>query len=275
MNIIVEFQETVHIVSDSVGETASLVVKAVTTQFNHANIKIERHSYVENVEDIENIIQMASDTPAVIAYTIVIPELKDYLDRRSKEMNIEVVDLLAPLMNAFMQKFQIEPNYQPKLLRELNDDYFRKIEAVEFSVKYDDGRDPRGVLTADIVLIGISRTSKTPLSMYMAYKGYKVANIPLVPEVPAPKELFEIPRNKCVGLIISPEKLNIIREERLKHLGLASRNDYASMQRILDELDYAEKIMKQIGCPIVNVSDKAIEETAENILEILNLRKKG
>lgn len=275
MSIIVVFQETVHIVSDSVGETASLVVKAVTTQFTHADIKIERHSYVESLEDIEEIIQKASLTPSVIAYTIVIPELKDYLDRRTKEMNIEVVDLLAPLMNAFIQKFQLEPNHQPKLLRELNDDYFRKIDAVEFSVKYDDGRDPRGVLNADIVLIGISRTSKTPLSMYMAYKGYKVANIPLVPEVSAPKELFEIPRNKCVGLIISPEKLNIIREERLKHLGLTSRNDYASMQRILDELDYAEKIMKQIGCPVVNVSDKAIEETAENILEILNLRKKG
>jgi regulator of PEP synthase PpsR (kinase-PPPase family) len=155
------------------------------------------------------------------------------------------------------------------MMRKLDDEYFRKIEAIEFAVKYDDGRDPRGILRADIVLVGVSRTSKTPLSMYLAHKRYKVANVPIVPEVKPPDELYQIPRSKCVGLIISPDKLNEIRTERLKALGLGARANYASYERILEELDYAEKIMKRVGCPVINVSNKAIEETAGLILDIL------
>lgn len=268
-----ELKGTVHVVSDSVGETAGLVVKAVATQFSGSYITIERHSYVENFQDIEEVLAIAVKNPSIIAYTIVIPKLKEYMDRRASEQSIVAVDLLSPLTNAFMNTFHKEPNHQPKLMRQLDEDYFRKIAAVEFAVKYDDGRDPRGVLHADIVLVGISRTSKTPLSMYLAHKGYKVANIPLVPEVPPPDELYQISRNKCVGLIISPDKLNMIRKERLRHLGLGSETNYASLQRILDELDYAEKIMKRIGCPILNVSEKAIEETAEYILDVLKLER--
>lgn len=265
----------VYIVSDSVGETAALMVKAVATQFKNESTKLEHHSYVKNMQDIDEIIKMATKSSSIIAYTIVIPELKKYLDIQAKELGVVVVDLLEPLISAFMKTFNQEPQFHPKLLRQLDENYFRKIEAVEFAVKYDDGRDPRGVLDADIVLVGVSRTSKTPLSMYLAYKGFKVANVPLVPEIPVPEELYEVPRNKCVGLIISPDKLNMIRKERLKHLGLRTNSDYASEVRILEELDFAQKVMKRIGCPIVNVSEKAIEETAENIIDILKLRRKA
>ena len=269
MIFIIEKSETVYVVSDSVGETAALVVKAVATQFNGDILTIEHQSYVEDFNDIEEVLQFATKHPTIIAYTIVVPLLKEYLDRRAKEEGIVAVDLLNPLMDAFMKTFNKEPNHQPKLMRQLDKEYFRKIEAVEFAVKYDDGRDPNGILRADIVLVGISRTSKTPLSMYLAHKGFKVANVPLVPEVPLPEEVYKIPRNNCVGLIISPEKLNKIRQERLKSLGLTSDANYASFERILNELSYAEKIMKRIGCPIINVSDKAIEETADQILEVL------
>ncbi|SDN46348.1 pyruvate, water dikinase regulatory protein [Bacillus sp. OK048] len=262
-------KEVVYVVSDSVGETAEFVVKAVATQFNGGNVEIRRNSYVEDLEDIEDIIVLAKTGKAIIAYTIVVPILKEYLDRRAAEENINAVDLLSPLMNAFTTSFNKKPHHQPGLMRKLDEEYFRKIEAIEFAVKYDDGRDPRGILKADIVLIGVSRTSKTPLSMYLAHKRFKVANVPLVPEVPAPDELFEIPRKNCIGLIISPNKLNEIRVERLKALGLGSKASYASFERILDELDYAEKIMKRVGCPIINVSNKAIEETAGLILEVL------
>ncbi|MEH7489753.1 pyruvate, water dikinase regulatory protein, partial [Priestia megaterium] len=138
-----------------------------------------------------------------------------------------------------------------------------------FAVKYDDGQDIGGIKRADIVLIGVSRTSKTPLSMYLAHKRFKVANIPLVPEIAPPDELFSIPRNKCVGLIITPDKLNEIRKERLRNLGLTSQANYANFERILEELEYAEKIMKRIGCPVINVSNKAVEETADLILAML------
>lgn len=268
-----EDKNTVYVVSDSVGETADLVVKAVATQFNGGAVKRKRFSFIESKEDIDELFTMVDKNHSIIAYTIVVPELKNYLDQKANELGIVSVDLLNPLLNAFSKVFQKDPKHQPKLMRKLDDDYFRKIEAVEFAVKYDDGRDPRGILKADIVLIGVSRTSKTPLSMYLAHKKYKVANVPLVPEVPPPDELFQIPRNKCVGLVIGPEKLNHIRKERLKNLGLTtSRANYASLERILEELEYAEKIIKRIGCPILDVTNKAIEETADNILEVLKLK---
>ncbi len=259
----------VYVVSDSVGETAEFVVKAVATQFNGGQIEIRRNSYVDDIEDIEDVIMLANKDYSIIAYTIVIPALKEYLDKRAREEGILAVDLLNPLMNAFETRFNKVPHHSPGLMRKLDEEYFRKIEAIEFAVKYDDGRDPRGITKADIVLIGVSRTSKTPLSMYLAHKRFKVANVPLVPEVPPPDELFEIPRKNCIGLIISPDKLNDIRKERLKALGLGSQANYASYERILDELDYAEKIMKRVGCPIINVSNKAVEETAGLILEVL------
>lgn len=269
MRTILNPKEVVYVVSDSVGETAEFVVKAVASQFNGGHVDIRRNSYVEDTEDIEDVILLSKQTNSIIAYTVVIPNLKEYLDRRAKEEGIIAVDLMNPLIEAFTNKFNKQPNRQPGMMRKLDEDYFRKIEAIEFAVKYDDGRDPRGILRADIVLIGVSRTSKTPLSMYLAHKRLKVANVPLVPEVPAPDELFEVPRNKCVGLIISPDKLNDIRKERLKALGLTSQANYASFERILHELDYAEKIMKRVGCPIINVSNKAIEETANLIMDYL------
>jgi [pyruvate, water dikinase]-phosphate phosphotransferase / [pyruvate, water dikinase] kinase len=269
VEVILGEKEVVYVVSDSVGETAELVVKAVATQFNGGNVEIRRSSYVDDFEDIEDVLILARTRKSIIAYTIVVPALKEYLDRRAAEENIMAVDLLSPLINAFTTSFNKTPHHQPGLMRKLDEEYFRKIEAIEFAVKYDDGRDPRGILKADIVLIGVSRTSKTPLSMYLAHKRFKVANVPLVPEVPAPEELFAIPRKNCIGLIISPDKLNEIRLERLKALGLGSKASYASFERILDELDYAEKIMKRVGCPIINVSNKAIEETAGLILDVL------
>ncbi|MFT9596887.1 pyruvate, water dikinase regulatory protein [Mesobacillus sp.] len=264
-----DMKEVVYVVSDSVGETAEFVVKAVATQFNGGQVDIRRNSYVEDEEDIEDVIIVAKQGRSIIAYTIVVPALKAYLDKRAQEEGVYAVDLLNPLMNAFEKKFDKEPNHRPGMMRKLDDEYFRKIEAIEFAVKYDDGRDPRGILRADIVLVGVSRTSKTPLSMYLAHKRYKVANVPIVPEVKPPDELFQVPRGKCVGLIISPDKLNEIRTERLKALGLGARANYASYERILEELDYAEKIMKRVGCPVINVSNKAIEETAGLILDIL------
>jgi regulator of PEP synthase PpsR (kinase-PPPase family) len=149
----------------------------------------------------------------------------------------------------------------------LDADYFRKVDAVEFAVRYDDAKDPSGVLKADIILIGVSRTSKTPLSMYLAHQKYKVANIPLVPELKPPKELFNVPAERIVGLTIGVPYLNTIRKERLKALGLPNSASYAAEDRILKELEYAEAIMKQLGCVVIDVSHRAVEETASLIME--------
>lgn len=211
----------------------------------------------------------AKETNALVAFTLVVPELKEYLLSQSHQLGIRVVDILGPMISEIGNLVDLKPNAKPGLVHQLDEDYFKKVEAVEFAVKYDDGKDARGILRADVILIGVSRTSKTPLSMYLAHKRIKATNVPLVPEVPPPDELFMVSPRKCVGLTINPEQLNGIRTERLKSLGLTAQANYASLDRILVELEYAEKIMKKIGCPVINVTNKAVEETANIILEMI------
>ncbi len=260
----------VYIVSDSLGETAEFVARAVVTQFNGGKAEYRRIPYVSDKQHLKEILDEASEYNSIVAYTLVVEELKEFLEEEAKKRNLPTVDVLGPMMEVVKQVTGYEPRQEPGLLHKLDENYFRKVEAVEFAVKYDDGKAPRGILHADIILIGVSRTSKTPLCMYLAHKRIKAANIPLVPEINPPEELFNIPKDgaKVIGLTIKPDILNKIRQERLKTLGLQANADYASMERILAELDYAEKIMKRLGCPIIDVSNKAVEETASKILQI-------
>ena len=180
---------------------------------------------------------------------------------------MQVIDLLGPMMDLVEKSLEQKPLERPGLVHQLNDFYFKKVEAIEFAVKYDDGRDPRGILLADIVLIGVSRTSKTPLSQYLAHKRFKVANVPLVPEVDPPVELFLVDPKKCFGLVISPDQLNNIRKERLIALGLTEDASYAKHCRIEEEIAHFYKVVEQIGCEVIDVTNKAVEETANCIVE--------
>jgi [pyruvate, water dikinase]-phosphate phosphotransferase / [pyruvate, water dikinase] kinase len=258
----------VYVVSDSVGETAELVVKAAASQFNSNGIEIKRVPYVEDKETIDEVISLAKDNGGIIAYTLVVPEISHYVAKQAAALNIPAIDIMGPIMNQLQSKLNQVPRYEPGVVHKLDDEYFRKVEAIEFAVKYDDGRDPRGILKADVVLIGVSRTSKTPLSQYLAHKRLKVANVPIVPEVEPPEELFKVSPNKCFGLKIAPEKLNDIRRERLKALGLNSEANYANMERIKQELVYFNKIVDKIGCRVVEVSNKAVEESANVIYNL-------
>lgn len=258
-----------YVLSDSLGETGELILKACVSQFGLDNYEIKRFSYVLNLEFLESILADAKEKNAIIAYTLVEVDLIHRIKEFSDYTGIHSIDLLGETLKAISDKTGLKPKREPGLIRKLNENYFRRVESIEFAVKYDDGKDPRGLLKADVVILGISRTSKTPLSMYLANKNIKVANIPLVPESIPPKEIYEIPAKRIIGLTNSPEKLNEIREERLKALGLPSGANYSDMKRILEEIDYAEKIMKKIGCPVINVSNKAIEETAEIVINTL------
>lgn len=262
-------QPVVYVVSDSVGETAEVVVKAVISQFDSGYVDIRKIPFVNNAGHIYEIVRQAKVNPGVIAYTLVMPELREALDKAAKEMQVPAVDIMGPMMDALARELDSMPKMKPGLIHKLDKNYFRKVEAIEFAVKYDDGKDSRGVVFADVVIIGVSRTSKTPLCMYLAHKGIKAANIPLVPEVAPPQEIYEHAK-KVIGLTIKPEQLNEIRQERLKTLGLRTGSDYASLERILLELDYAEGVMKKAGCPIIDVTNKAVEETASKVLEIIN-----
>ncbi|UMZ73095.1 pyruvate, water dikinase regulatory protein [Natranaerofaba carboxydovora] len=258
-----------YIVSDSIGETAELVVKAVASQFNSDRIELRRIPFVNDTETIKEIVEEAEGFNSIIAYTLVTSELRDIIEREAKGKNITTVDIMGPMMDTFREVFKKNPRQEAGLVRKLDESYFRRVDAIEFAVKYDDGKDPRGILKADVVLIGVSRTSKTPLSMYLANKRLKVANMPLVPEVEPPEELFKIPKRRIIGLTISPDKLNEIRKERLKTLGLKAKANYASMERILEELEFSENFMKKLGCPRIDVSNRAVEETAQSILKMI------
>lgn len=260
----------IYVISDSVGETAQQVTKAAISQFRITqDYEIRRFPYVTDVKFLLDILNSGKNEQAIIVYTLVDEDLSSFTKEYCEKENLSKVDLMSPLLNEIASKTKLKPKREPGIIRKLDDTYFKRVEAIEFAVKYDDGKDPRGILKADIILVGISRTSKTPLSMYLANKNIKVANVPLVPEIPIPKEVFEINSKRVIGLTNTPEKLNTIRQERLKALGLSSNASYANLERILQELDYSESVMKKIGCPVIDVSSKAIEETAGIILDII------
>lgn len=256
--------------SDSVGETAELVIKAGLSQFNNGDYEIHRVPYVEDKQTIDDTLQQAKEKKGIIGFTLVDPVLREYVNAKARECNVEAIDIMGPMMQAMERFFSSKPRLEPGLVHKLDEDYFKRVEAIEFAVKYDDGRDPRGIARADIILIGVSRTSKTPLSQFLAHKRLKVANIPIVPEVDPPEELFLVDPAKCFGLKISPEKLNNIRKERLKALGLGDQATYANLKRIHQELAYFEEVVEKIGCHVVDVSNKAVEETANVILQMIN-----
>lgn len=261
----------VYIISDSLGETGESVVKAAMAQFETDNYEINRYSQIKDIVKLEKIMKEAVyEENVLVVYTLVNEKLVKFISEFSIRCNIMAIDLMSPLIEALSKKLNNAPIRKSGTIRKLDEAYFSRVAAIEFAVKYDDGKDPRGFLEADLVLIGVSRTSKTPLSMYLANKNIKVANLPLVVESEPPKEIYQIPGKRIIGLTNTPEKLNEIREERLKSLGLPQNSNYACLSRILDELEYADKIMKRIGCPVINVSNKAIEETADIIVSLLN-----
>lgn len=264
---------SVYVLSDSVGETAELVIKAGLSQFANGNYKIQRIPYVEDKATIDETLEMAKGETAIIGYTLVNPELRAYLHARATELNLEAIDIMGPMMESMERAFQHAPREEPGLVYKLDKDYFKRIEAIEFAVRYDDGRDPRGISRADIVLIGVSRTSKTPLSQFLAHQRLKVANVPVMPEVDPPEELFRIDKSRCIGLRISPEKLNGIRIERLKALGLGDHATYATLKRIEEELTFFDELIEKIGCNVIDVSNKAVEETANIILQMYGKNK--
>ena len=258
----------IYAVSDSIGETAEQVAKATASQFNN-DVKIKRVSYVNSNLDAINFIDSIEDTKnCLILSTIVVEETREFLVKLAIERDIEIINVLGTCINAVSEISNEVPILKPGAVRKIDEDYFKKIEAMEFALSFDDGKSDQGLLNADLVSIGVSRTSKTPLSIYIANKGIKVANVPLVPEVPVPEALFKINRRKIIGLTIDPRELMAIRHNRVTRMGTSLYQlEYANAERILQELEYSEKIMRRIRCKVFDVTRKAIEETASQILE--------
>ncbi len=260
-------EQHIYICSDAVGETAEAVVRATIRQFNGHRVKTKRIGHIKHEHEIRSIMEEVAASGGFVAYTLVQPELRETMKEEAIRLGIRAVDIMGPMMQAFIDTFNDSPKRKPGLLHEMDDDYFRRVEAIEFAVKSDDGRDTHAMLQADIVLVGVSRTSKTPLSIFLAHKGLKVANLPLIPEVKPPRELSQVSHRRIIGLTMQAEQLLKVRTERLKAIGLPNGANYATMQRIEEELAYADRFMERLNCLIIDVTDKAIEETAGVIME--------
>ncbi|MCL2766294.1 MAG: kinase/pyrophosphorylase [Peptococcaceae bacterium] len=254
--------------SDSVGDTAEVLVRAAVSQFDSDAVEIRLIPFVDSTGEISDIVEEAGCYNSLIVYTLVMPELREALAIEAERHGIPTLDILNPVIDAVSDVIQCKPKMEPGLVRKTDEEYYRKVDAVEFAVRCDDGKNAVGITQADLVVLGVSRTSKTPLCMYLAHKRILTANVPLVPEVAPPEELFLLPPHKIIGLSIQPQQLNEIRQERLKTLGITAGAKYVSMERINEELAYADNIMKRIGCKVIDVTNKAVEETASKVLEI-------
>ena len=259
---------TILAVSDSIGETAEQVAIATKSQFKE-KIGVKRVSYIKTLEDVEDLIKdIDCNEKIMVISTIITVNVREYLTEKCIQRGINIVNILGPTINIISTMIGSYPDYNPGAMWKVDKDYYKKIEAIEFAIQYDDSKDYRGLKNADVILLGLSRTSKTPLCMYLANKGIKAINIPLIPEVSVPDELFDIDRRKIFGLTIDPMQLIEIRKHRLdKFHRISSNIEYASDSRILEEFDFAEKIMKKLGCKIIDVTRRAIEDTALIILE--------
>ena len=262
-----------HIVSDSTGETAQRLVVALEAQFPDQPFVEIRHPRVENVEDLSVAVQQARGRPAVMVYTLVATELRDAMRQLCRRARVHYCDLLGHPIDSISRVAGVAARMEPGARAPLDSAYFKRIEAIEFAVKYDDGVG-RGLDEADVVLVGVSRTSKTPLSIYLGYLGQKAANVPVVRGIDLPQELFEIDPAKIVGLTIDAERLLDIRTARVKSMG-ASRKRYAELEVIYSELEEAATLHRRLGCPVIDVSELSVEETAMRIIRLVEKRKQA
>jgi regulator of PEP synthase PpsR (kinase-PPPase family) len=232
------------------------------------------HTRVRTKEAARPVLERAARDGALVVFTVVSPELREFIHSQSYELKIEALDLIGSLIGRLTTFLDREPINMPSGLLPLSDEYFRRIEAVEFTVKSDDGKEPRNFRKADIVLVGVSRTSKTPLSTLLAQRGLKVANLPIVLGIAPPPELEEAPQERVVGLTIEINQLVEIRKARLKQLGMPTDASYGLADQVKAELDYARGIFdKHPQWPVIDVTGRAIEETAVIILESLKERE--
>jgi regulator of PEP synthase PpsR (kinase-PPPase family) len=260
-----------HIVSDSTGETAQRLVLAVEAQFPDQVFEEVRHPRVESIDDLALAVNRAKGRPAVLVYTIVKPEWREAMRTLCRRAKVHYCDLLGPTIESIARVSGVTAKMTPGARPPLNSAYFKRMAAIEFAVKYDDGLGAAGLMEADVVLVGVSRTSKTPLSIYLGYLGYKAANVPVVKGIDPPTELFEIDPKRVVGLTIRPDRLAEIRRARVEQMGIRGAS-YSEVLEIYEELDHAAAIHRRLGCPVIDVSELSIEETAMRVIRAVERR---
>lgn len=263
----------IHVLSDSTGATAERVVRAALLQFPQAVVDIQLHVRVRTRERADPILKQIAEEGALLVFSVVSPELSDHLHRRTAELHIEAVDVIGSMIGRLGVFLDQKPVQRPGALLPLSDEYFRRVEAVSFAVKNDAGQHPPAFHQADLVLVGVSRTSKTALATLLAQRGLKVANLTVVVDHEPPQQLFEVPKDRVVGLTIDVDSLCAIRQERLRKLGMPAETQYAMRPHVEREVRYAESLFERPpSWAVVDMTGRSIDETAGIILEELQQR---
>lgn len=263
-------------IADSTGDTAARVARAAQAQFSRRTGRIVRHPRVTTAHGLADALdRVAAATGGVAVFSTLVDDgLRALVGQRCEQLGIPHCDLLGPALAAMEIASGEQAERVPARPVSRETDYFKRIAAMEFAIKHDDGQVPAGLRQADIVLVGVSRTGKTPLSMYLGYLGYKTANIPLVPDIEPPPELFEIDRSRIVALTIDPERLLDIRSRRVVSIGgHGDGGGYAGLAAILAEIDQADRVCRRLGCPVIDTSTIALEEAAGRVIDLVDDRR--
>lgn len=265
------FSKKFYLISDSVGETALKATNAALAQYPQlTGITMKRFPFINSLDELKTILEEANKVKAVIITTLVNEQLDDYASSFAKDHQLAYHNVVEPILSIISNQTSLAPSEQAGALHRLDDHYFDRIQAIEFAVKYDDGKNRKGFALADIILLGVSRSSKTPLSMYLANKSYKVANLPIFPEVHVPQEIYDADPRRVFGLIASPLYIQNIRKKRVELMGLGDSASYSSLERVKEELMFADDLYHQLGASVIHIENQSIEELSEQIISQYN-----
>ncbi len=256
----------IFVVSGGEGVSGQQLVRTVLAQFQDADTPIIIIPHVRQTEQLKDVIAQAQNTNGIIVHTLVDAHLRSAMNDLARENNLVAIDLIGPLMFQLTGLLGQKPLERPGLYRRLREDYFKRIEAIEFAVDHDDGLKPDDLRLADIVLIGVSRVGKTPLSMYLSTRGWKVANVPLIPQFAPPAQLFKIERRRVIGLTIKLDQLVAYRRRRQQRMGVVGSAAYSDISEIEAELAFAQHVFQQGRFTVIDITDKPIEESADEIV---------
>jgi len=264
----------VYVVSGGVGASGEQLTRTALAQFENPAIPVIIVSHVREIAQIEDVVKKAATTGGTILHTLVDLELRQAMTRQARDRNVVAIDAMGQLLSRLAKVLGQEPQGQPGLYRQLRQDYFDRVAAIEYTVAHDDGHRPDEWHQAEIMLVGVSRVGKTPLSMYLSTLGWKVANYPLVKNVEPPQALFKLDTRRVVGLIIDPGQLVTHRQQRQRRLGVSNKSPYTNPVELFEEIEEAHKLCRRHGFAIVNVTDKPIEESADEVITLINRRLK-
>jgi regulator of PEP synthase PpsR (kinase-PPPase family) len=265
----------IYAVSDGTGKTAEGVVRAALTQFDDSQVNIKRYGGVRSTEQVCEIVEEANQTGGFIVHTMVSEKMRRLMFTEGRAANVATIDLMGPMLARLTDLMATQPRAEPGLFVPFDQAYLLRIDAIDYTVRHDDGRNVDDLESAEIVLVGVSRTSKTPLSIYLAYRGWRVANVPIVLGVDPPPLLFYLPKRRVVGLIVKPARLVELRHVRVKHMGVSPMG-YADLEYIKQEVAYAYELFeKRRDWPLVDVTTKPIEETAAEVVALVGKREQG